>query len=95
VQSEELAGYPRYYLLAAENTAEWHKFGIELKEHVAWIAPPPSRASQARSVSVVPLQDWMTESAPLIGFIDSTLIFRTTSGLDCFLTLFPNSLPPS
>jgi hypothetical protein len=39
VQSEELAQYPRYWLLAGENTAEWHKFGMEWKEHVAWIAP--------------------------------------------------------
>lgn len=38
-QSEQLAQYPRYYLLAAENTADWHKFGMEWKEHVAWIAP--------------------------------------------------------
>jgi hypothetical protein len=26
-------------LLASENTAEWHKFGMEWKEHVGWIAP--------------------------------------------------------
>lgn len=39
VQSAELTDYPRYYLLAGENTAEWHKFGMEWKEHVAWIAP--------------------------------------------------------
>lgn len=34
-----LADYPRYLLLAQEKTAEWHKFGMEWKEHVAWIAP--------------------------------------------------------
>ena len=39
VQSDELAAFPRYWLLANEHTAEWHSFGMEWKEHVAWIAP--------------------------------------------------------
>ncbi len=39
VQSAELAAYPRYWLLASEETAEWHRFGMEWKEHAAWIAP--------------------------------------------------------
>ena len=39
VQSDALADFPRYWLLASEKTAEWHKFGMEWKEHVAWLAP--------------------------------------------------------
>jgi hypothetical protein len=39
VQSDELRDYPRYYLLAGENTAGYHEFGMEWKEHVAWISP--------------------------------------------------------
>lgn len=38
-QSEELRAYPRYWLLASEQTAEYHNFGMEWKEHVAWLAP--------------------------------------------------------
>jgi hypothetical protein len=38
-QNETLRQYPRYWLLAGENTAEWHNFGMEFKEHVAWLAP--------------------------------------------------------
>jgi hypothetical protein len=34
-----LVDYPRYLLLAQEKTAGWHEFGMEWKEHVAWIAP--------------------------------------------------------
>ncbi len=34
-----LGDFPRYWLLASERTAEWHKLGMEWKEHVAWIAP--------------------------------------------------------
>jgi hypothetical protein len=37
--TEDLADYPRYLLLADEATAGWHSFGMEWKEHVAWIAP--------------------------------------------------------
>ncbi len=39
VQSEQLRAFPRYWLLADEHTAQWHEFGMEWKEHVAWIAP--------------------------------------------------------
>lgn len=35
----DLTDYPRYFLLANENLKEWHTFGMEWKEHVAWIAP--------------------------------------------------------
>ena len=34
-----LKEFPRYFLLANEQTAEWHTFGMEWKEHVAWLAP--------------------------------------------------------
>jgi hypothetical protein len=34
-----LIDYPRYYLLANPNLAEWHNFAMEWKEHVAWFAP--------------------------------------------------------
>jgi lipopolysaccharide export LptBFGC system permease protein LptF len=34
-----LAAYPRYWLLAGDSTKEWHNFGMEWKEHVAWMAP--------------------------------------------------------
>jgi hypothetical protein len=39
VQSEQLSEYPRYWLLASEETTEYHHFGMEWKEHVAWISP--------------------------------------------------------
>lgn len=34
-----LAHYPKYALLASPTTAEWHKFAMEWKEHLAWLAP--------------------------------------------------------
>ncbi len=34
-----LTQFPRYYLLADPHLAEWHKFGMEWKEHVAWLSP--------------------------------------------------------
>ena len=35
----DLADYPRYLLLSSTTTREWHRLGMEWKEHVAWIAP--------------------------------------------------------
>ena len=35
----DLTDFPRSALLANEATAFWHNFGMEWKEHVAWLAP--------------------------------------------------------
>ena len=35
----DLTQFPRYYLLADPSLAECHKFGMEWKEHVAWLSP--------------------------------------------------------
>jgi hypothetical protein len=35
----DLAVFPRSYLLADPGRSGWHHFGMEWKEHVAWIAP--------------------------------------------------------
>ena len=36
---EDIPESPRSTLLADPNTDNWHTFGMEWKEHVAWIAP--------------------------------------------------------
>jgi hypothetical protein len=36
---EPVPDSPRSILLADPNTAEWHRFGMEWKEHVAWFSP--------------------------------------------------------
>jgi hypothetical protein len=33
------AASPKSILLANVNTADWHNFGMEWKEHIAWLAP--------------------------------------------------------
>jgi hypothetical protein len=35
----DLLNYPRNFLLAHPNLAAWHTFGMEWKEHVAWLSP--------------------------------------------------------
>jgi hypothetical protein len=39
ITGDALKAFPRSFLLASERTAVWHTFGMEWKEHVAWIAP--------------------------------------------------------
>lgn len=34
-----LAGFPKYQLLSRPQTKEWHEFGMEWKEHIAWFCP--------------------------------------------------------
>jgi len=36
---EDEPNSPRSALLASEDTKDWHEFGMEWKEHIAWIAP--------------------------------------------------------
>src|SRR5215510_8636349 len=35
----DLTTFPKFLLLANPSTAEWHEFGMEWKEHVAFLAP--------------------------------------------------------
>jgi hypothetical protein len=35
----DLSAYPRYFLLSSATTEGWHEFGMEWKEHVAFLAP--------------------------------------------------------
>jgi hypothetical protein len=35
----DLGGYPKYLLMSKPQTTDWHEFGMEWKEHVAWFAP--------------------------------------------------------
>ncbi len=35
----DLLDYPRSYLLANPDINQWHKFGMEWKEHVGWLTP--------------------------------------------------------
>ena len=35
----DFTNFPRSLLLASPDTAEWHSFGMEWKEHVAFLAP--------------------------------------------------------
>src|SRR6266542_2747269 len=34
-----LSTFPKFLLMANESTAQWHEFGMEWKEHVAFLAP--------------------------------------------------------
>jgi hypothetical protein len=36
---EETPGSPKSQLLANPDTADWHEFAMEWKEHIAWISP--------------------------------------------------------
>jgi len=38
-EGADLKMYPRALLVSSPTTAEWHNFGMEWKEHVAWLAP--------------------------------------------------------
>jgi|SRR3990172_651990 len=38
-QGADLSLFPKSLLIANPNTAGWHSFGMEWKEHIAWFAP--------------------------------------------------------
>jgi hypothetical protein len=42
---EDTAEAPRTVLLESPDTADWHEFGMEWKEHVSWIAPMVATAA--------------------------------------------------
>jgi len=34
-----LEHFPKFFLLSKPQTSEWHEFGMEWKEHIAWLVP--------------------------------------------------------
>jgi hypothetical protein len=34
-----LEHFPKFFLLSKPETSEWHEFGMEWKEHIAWLTP--------------------------------------------------------
>jgi len=38
-EKNDLTRYPKTYLMANPSTAQWHTFGMEWKEHIAWFSP--------------------------------------------------------
>ncbi len=34
-----LMAYPKYFLLSSQRSSDWHEFGMEWKEHLAWLSP--------------------------------------------------------
>jgi len=43
----DLTAYPRSFLLSEPSLSVWHSFGMEWKEHVAWLAPMLATAAAA------------------------------------------------
>lgn len=39
VEGADLVNFPQKYLLSTSKTAGWHKYGMEWKEHIAWLSP--------------------------------------------------------
>jgi hypothetical protein len=37
--TRDLSDYPQRFLLSSPLTSGWHDYGMEWKEHVAWLAP--------------------------------------------------------
>lgn len=38
-EGADLKNYPQALLKSLPNTSEWHSFGMEWKEHIAWLSP--------------------------------------------------------
>ena len=64
----DLAAYPRSLLLSDPAISIWHSFGMEWKEHVAWLAPMLATAvavTTSRYRSALS-QDWQVRRALLV-----------------------------
>ena len=59
-----LASYPKELLVSKPETKEWHEFGMEWKEHVAWVAPIFATAVAAVATAYQPVAK-LPKSSPL------------------------------
>jgi hypothetical protein len=77
----DLTLYPKYLLTAHASTAGWHNFGMEWKEHVAWIAP-----MAMTTVAYVMLRhraSWNADRAvriAVLGFATTAFLAATIAG---------------
>jgi hypothetical protein len=77
----DLALYPKALLTAHPTTAGWHSFGMEWKEHVAWIAP--MAATMVAFVLVKHRAAWNAHRqvrAAVLGFAAVAFLAAATAG---------------
>lgn len=79
---------PRSQLLADPDTADWHEFGMEWKEHVAWISPILATAVAFIVLYYGPVlarHDRVRRTAMLL-FVLAFLIAAVAGALGAFIT---------
>jgi hypothetical protein len=77
-----LAAFPKFLLLANKSTAEWHEFGMEWKEHVAFLAPFAATAvAFAVSYYGPMLVKKAAERRALMGFFVVAFVAAAAAGL--------------
>jgi len=73
---------PRSLLLADPKTANWHEFGMEWKEHIAWLAPLLATAvAFAVTYYGRDLIKHQGIRKALIGFFTLSVVFAAIAGL--------------
>jgi hypothetical protein len=73
---------PRGVLLADPHTAGWHHFGMEWKEHIAWIAPITATAVAASVHQLGPeLADRPRDRATLLAWYHTSFLTAAVAGL--------------
>lgn len=83
---------PKSLLLADPKTADWHKFGMEWKEHIAWLAPILATAVAFLVVYYGPklIKNDAARRAALVVFV---LAFVTAAIAGAFGALITKSAP--
>jgi hypothetical protein len=77
----DLALHPKFLLTAHASTAGWHNFGMEWKEHVAWIAP--MAASMVAFVMIRHRAAWNAHAqvrATVLGFAAAAFVATAVAG---------------
>lgn len=73
---------PRGVLLSNPRTAGWHRFGMEWKEHIAWIAPITATAVAASVSHFGPeLADRPSERRTLLAWYNVSFLTAAVAGL--------------
>lgn len=92
IAPDVLHHFPRSFLLSNPNTAAWHTFGMEWKEHVAWLAPMLATAVAYIVVRYGP-QLWKEEQIRKVLLVLFTLAFFAAGAAGVF-GAFINKMAP-
>jgi hypothetical protein len=89
----DLTAFPQLLLQSRPSTAEWHAFGMEWKEHVAWLAP--MSITMVAAVFIAYGRDLRRHRGLRAAVLAFTIVSCASAGVTAFFGAMINKAAPT